>query len=245
MLRLMGEVLDDAVGLTVDELSARVGMSVRTVRFYAGRGLLPPPERKGRVAYYGGDHIARLEMVRELQAHGFTLAAIERYLERIPADATPEDIAVHRTLLAPWMPDLPETADRDALQQRAGRKLSDDDIEILVGLGIVEPTPAEDVFRVAPALVGLGVELLDLGMPRDAVVAAQRVFTAHGQAIAQELTEIFRTQVWPHYRGQQPERIQRVVERFKPVTVQALVMAYEAAVDEAKRDTVRRSGRAG
>jgi DNA-binding transcriptional MerR regulator len=245
MLEPMGELLEDAGGLTVDELAARVGMSVRTVRFYAGRGLLPPPERKGRVAYYGADHIARLEMVRELQAHGFTLAAIERYLERIPADATPQDIAVHRTLLAPWMPDLPETVDRDALQQRAGRELTDDDVEILVGLGIVEPTPTEDVFRVAPALVGLGVELLDLGMPRDAVVAAQRVFTAHGQRIAQELTDIFRTQVWPHYRGQQPERIQQVVERLKPVTVQALVMAYEAAVDEAKRDTVRRSGRAG
>ncbi|MPZ97425.1 MAG: MerR family transcriptional regulator [Propionibacteriales bacterium] len=234
-----------AAKLTVDELASRVGMTVRTVRFYAGRGLLPPPERKGRSGYYGADHLARLELVRELQAHGFTLAAIEGYLERIPEHATPQDIALHRTLLAPWMPDLPETLDRPSLEQRAGRSLSDDDIEVLVGLGIVEPTPDEDVFRVAPALVAVGVDLVDLGLPHDAVVAAQRVFTEHGRAIAEELTEIFRTQVWPHYReqGEPPERLQQLVERFKPVSVQALVMAYESAVDEAKRDTVRRSGR--
>jgi len=239
----MGEQASDdprSTWLSVDELAARVGMSVRTVRFYAGRGLLPPPERKGRSGYYSAEHIARLELVRELQAHGFTLAAIEGYLERIPGDASPQDIALHRTLLAPWMPDLPETLDRTTLAQRTGRELSDDDIDILVGLGIVEPTPDEDVFRVAPALLALGVDLLELGMPRDAVVAAQKVFTAHGQAVAEELTEIFRTQVWPHYREQEPERIQRVVERFKPISVQALVLAYEAGVDEAKRDTVRR-----
>lgn len=235
--------MGDSLQISVDELAARVGMSVRTVRFYAGRGLLPPPERRGRNGYYNADHIARLELVRELQAHGFTLAAIEGYLERIPSDASPQDIAVHRALLAPWTPDLPETLGRESLETRAGRTLTDEDIDVLVGLGIVEPTPQEDVFRVAPALVGLGVELLELGMPREAVVAAQKVFTTHGRAVAEELTEIFRTQMWPHYREQEPERIQRVVERFKPISVQALVLAYEAGVDEAKRDTVRRRRR--
>jgi DNA-binding transcriptional MerR regulator len=229
--------------LSVDELASRVGLSVRTVRFYAARGLLPPPEREGRNGYYNADHVARLELVRELQAHGFTLAAIERYLERIPADATPEDIALHRTLLAPWMPDLPETSDRADLHRRTGRQLSDEDLDVLISLGIVRPTSEDDVFRVAPALLGLGAELLELGMPRDAVVAAQKVFTAHGQAVAEELTEIFRTQLWPHYRGQEPERVQEVVERFKPISVQALVLAYEAGVDEAKRETVRRRDR--
>ena len=67
--------------LTIEQLASRVGMSVRTVRFYAGRGLIPPPRREGRNGYYGPDHLARLELVRELQSHGFTLQAIEGYLE--------------------------------------------------------------------------------------------------------------------------------------------------------------------
>ena len=87
--------------LTLDELTARVGMSVRNIRFYTTRGLVPPPIRRGRSGYYTADHVARLELVQELQSHGFTLAAIEKYVAGIPADATPEDIALHRTMLAP------------------------------------------------------------------------------------------------------------------------------------------------
>ena len=228
--------------LSVDELARRVGMSVRTVRFYAGRGLIPPPRRAGRNGYYGAHHIARLELIRELQAHGFRLSAIEGYLDRIPASASPQDIALHRTLLAPWMPDLPETLDRAALDDRCGRSLSDDDLETLIALRLVEPTPDDDVFRVASALLGLGMELLDLGLPRDAAVAAQRIFHEHGTAVARELNELFRTQVWPHYKesGVSAETLQAMVERFKPVSVQALVASYETAVNETQRESVRR-----
>src|SRR5688500_19752520 len=104
--------------LGVEQLAARVGMTVRTVRFYSGRGLIPPPRREGRNGYYGPDHLARLELVRELQAHGFTLSAIEGYIDRIPADATPAEVALHRTLLAPWAPHLPESVTREVLETR-------------------------------------------------------------------------------------------------------------------------------
>src|SRR5215213_11083007 len=105
--------------MTLDELTRRVGMSVRNIRFYTTKGLVPPAIRRGRNGYYGPDHLARLELVRELQAHGFTLSAIEGYLENIPSDATPEQVALHRTLLAPWMADRPEELDREALELRA------------------------------------------------------------------------------------------------------------------------------
>ena len=93
--RLDGELL------TLNELTERVQMSVRNVRFYTSRGLVPSPVRRGRSGFYGPDHVARLELVRELQGHGFTLSAIEKYVERIPATATPADIALHLSLLAP------------------------------------------------------------------------------------------------------------------------------------------------
>ncbi|MDO9380966.1 MAG: MerR family transcriptional regulator [Nocardioidaceae bacterium] len=230
------------VELTVDQLATRVGMTVRTVRFYAGRGLIPPPRRAGRHGFYGPDHVARLELVRELQAHGFTLSAIERYVERIPVDASPGDVALHRTLLAPWLPDLPETVDRGTLETRAGRPLSDDDVEVLLALGVVEPTQEDDAFRLAPAHLGIGVEMLDLGLPLEAAAAVQRIYAAGARSVAEQVTEVFRTLVWPHLRssGQSPEAIAAVVERFKPLTVQALVVAYEDAVDETKRETIRR-----
>jgi len=52
--------------LTVDQLAAKVGMTVRNVRAYAGRGLIPPPRLAGRTGYYDQDHVARLTLVREL-----------------------------------------------------------------------------------------------------------------------------------------------------------------------------------
>lgn len=228
--------------LSVDELARRVGMSVRTVRFYAGRGLIPPPRREGRNGYYGPGHLARLELVRELQAHGFTLSAIEGYLDRIPAEATPQQVALHRTLLAPWSADLPERLDLAALTERVGRRLSDEDLELLAALGVIEPTATEDVYGVATAHLALGVQMLELGIPTDAARNAHKLFNEHGRALAEELTEIFRTQVWPHYRqsGRSTEELAELVELFKPLTVQALVLAYEHAVNETKRDRVRR-----
>lgn len=228
--------------MSVEQLASRVGMTVRTVRFYAGRGLIPPPRREGRNGFYGPDHLARLELVRELQAHGFTLSAIEGYLENIPADATPEQVALHRTLLAPWMPELPETLTRSELVVRAGRELSDDDIEVLIAIGVVEPTPTEDVFSIAPAHLAVGIGFLDAGLPVDLALAVRRAITDHGRSLARELTTMFRTQVWPHLKesGQPPEIITAMVERFKPLTIQALVTAYETAVDDEKRKTVSR-----
>ncbi|MGZ6804482.1 MAG: MerR family transcriptional regulator, partial [Nocardioidaceae bacterium] len=90
-----------------------------------------------------------------------------------------------------------------------------------------------------------GVSLLDLGMPLDAALAAQDIFSAHARAVADELTELFRTQVWPAYKegGASPEQLRALVERFKPVSVAALVTAYESAVNETKRETVARRTR--
>ena len=230
--------------MTLDELTQRVGMSVRNVRFYTTKGLVSPPIRRGRSGYYSADHVARLELLRELQAHGFTLAAIEGYMARIPANATPETIALHRTLLAPWMAEMPETISKKELVRRAGRVLSDDELATLNALGIVYPTK-QGKFQVTVAHLSVGVALLDLGMPQEAAIAAQEIFTAHGREIAEELTELFKKQVWPAYKeqGVSPDQLRQMVEKFKPVSIAALVTAYETAVDETKRETVARRTR--
>src|SRR5215510_3515471 len=67
--------------LTVDELAARVGMTVRNVRAYASRGLLPPPRLVGRTGFYNRDHVHRLLLVRELLDRGYTLSAVERAMQ--------------------------------------------------------------------------------------------------------------------------------------------------------------------
>lgn len=62
----------------VDQLASACDVSVDTVRYYQSRGLLPQPEREGRVAWYGDAHAARIRRIRELQKKGLTLEAIGR-----------------------------------------------------------------------------------------------------------------------------------------------------------------------
>src|SRR2546421_12428802 len=66
--------------MTIDELSRATGMTARNIRAHQSRGLVPPPEVRGRTGYYGPEHRARLELIRELQDDGFNLAAIGRLL---------------------------------------------------------------------------------------------------------------------------------------------------------------------
>ena len=65
----------------VEQLAAACDVSVDTVRFYQARGLLPQPEKEGRVAWYGPEHVDRLRRIRSLQRQGLTLAAIRRVLD--------------------------------------------------------------------------------------------------------------------------------------------------------------------
>jgi DNA-binding transcriptional MerR regulator len=236
------EVADDDGGrlLTLEELTARVDLSVRNIRFYTSRGLVPPPIRRGRSGYYSADHVARLELVRELQGHGFTLAAIEGYLARVPESASPEDIALHRAMLAPWMSETPVEMDHAELEQRAGRILTDDDVATLGALGIVRVGPRPGVHRVALAQLSTGLGMLDLGFPREAAEAAGEVYAKHGREIAEELHELFRTMVWPLYKETETsrEKLTGVVERLKPLSVASLVSAYEAAMDEKRRQDI-------
>jgi DNA-binding transcriptional MerR regulator len=230
--------------LTLDELTNRVGMSVRNIRFYTTKGLVPPPIRRGRSGYYSPDHVARLELVQELQAHGFTLSAIERYVARIPADATPQDIALHRTMMTPWQVDRPMEMSRSELDARSGRTLSDEDLTTLTALGIVFAT-RRGRYEVAVSQLSVGLGLLDLGFPLEAAVAAGEVYAEHGRQLAKQLNELFRTMVWPVYReaGASADTLRGVVEQLKPLSIASLVSAYEAAMDEARREDIARRAR--
>jgi DNA-binding transcriptional MerR regulator len=229
--------------LTVDELASRAGVTVRTVRFYAGRGLLPPPRLRGRTGLYGADHLARLELVRELQSLGLTLASIEKHLKRIPLDAPAEDLALQRALLSPWAPERPEDLDRHELDRRAGRHLDDETIKRLEALGVVEQVSAEAVRVISPALLGISAELAELPMPLDTLVASHEAVDRHTTALAAELQQVFQDTVVRPYRegGRAPEERERLMEmagKLKPLMIQSLVTSFQRAVDKALRQSV-------
>jgi len=229
--------------LTLEELTERVGMSVRNIRFYTSRGLVPPPIRMGRSGYYSDDHVVRLELVQELQAHGFTLSAIERFMAKIPENASPETIALHRTLLAP-LSEPSELVTRSELETRAGRALSDNDVDVIEQFGAVT-TNGDGTYLVSGTLLTIALQLLEVGWPVHAAQLTAEVFRAHGRQVAEELTDIFRTHVWPAMQasGAGHDEQREILQRLKPMTIAALVSAYEEAVDEMRREAIARRSR--
>ncbi|WP_393062751.1 MerR family transcriptional regulator [Streptomyces sp. LN549] len=228
--------------LTVDELAARAGVTVRTVRFYSTRGLLPPPViGPRRVGHYGHEHLSRLALIEELQHQGMTLAAIERYLEQLPPGLSAHDLAIHRALVASWSPDSAEDATRTELERRAGRPLSQQDIDRLAAMGVLERSgPGDGVFRLDPGLLRLGVELLEVPIAHETILAARTVLLEHTRSVAHELSRLFRDEVWGPYREREsdPEHLKAMKSlsaHMQPLVLQALVTAFQRSLKEELR----------
>ncbi|MEU6283764.1 MerR family transcriptional regulator [Streptomyces sp. NPDC047028] len=231
----------EETALTIDELAARAGVTVRTVRFYGSRGLLPPPViGPRRVGRYGAGHLARLALIEELQRQGMTLAAIERYLRQLPADLSPHDLAIHRAVVASWAPDVVETLPREELERRAGRPLDDADLQRLTAMNVVltedgamasgGSATADDAetVRVDSGLLRLGVQLLDVPLSQEVILAAREVLAEHSRAAAHELALLF--------RGEVAERDARDVKSLSahmhPLVVQALLTTFQRSLRE-------------
>ncbi|QCH26028.1 MerR family transcriptional regulator [Mycobacteroides salmoniphilum] len=67
--------------LTIDQLAQRVAMTARNIREWQTLGLVPPPERRGRVGIYSDDHIAIINHVKNLKSQGFPLDVIRRVID--------------------------------------------------------------------------------------------------------------------------------------------------------------------
>ncbi|WP_406724201.1 MerR family transcriptional regulator [Streptomyces sp. GD-15H] len=216
--------------LTIDELAAKAGVTVRTVRFYGSRGLLPPPViGPRRVGHYGQEHLARLALIEELQRQGMTLAAIERYLGQLPPDLSVRDLAIQRAVVASWAPGTVERVPREELERRAGRALGEEDLQRLAALSVVE-RDGED-FRVDAGLLRLGVELLDVPLSHETILEARAALTEHARAAAQDLSRLLRDAV----AERDTRDVKSLSAHMHPLVVQALLTTFQRSLREELR----------
>lgn len=223
-------------GLTIDELAQRVGMTVRNVRAHQARGLLPPPEVRGRTGYYDEDHVARLELIKDMQADGFNLRAVRHALDALPAGAGPEALAFRRRVVAPWSEEEPEIVDRESLLLALGA----DDVLLAEAesLGIVRSLDYERVEVPAPSLLRAGAEVVALGVPVEDVLAVQRELNRHVGAVAKAFVRLYVEHVWhPFVTKGQPEEmwpgVKDALERLQPIAGDALLATFRLAMEQA------------
>jgi DNA-binding transcriptional MerR regulator len=217
--------------LTVDELAARVGVTVRNVRAYSARGLLPAPRMVGRTGYYGRQHVARLLLVREMLAEGYSLAMIERTLASAAPTASSTTLALHRALLAPWLPPEPEVMTGAELAARAGVPEDPALVDRLVQLGLVERAGEGELRVLDPALLTAGLQVVALGVPPDDLIDAQTRVNALVREIAQTYVTMFvetglRAFVEAGVPADQLDRVRDTVARLQPAAAQAVLAAF-------------------
>ena len=234
-------VVTQGARLTIDELAQRVGMTVRNVRAHQSRGLLPPPVVRGRTGYYDDDHVARLELIKDMQADGFNLRAIRAALDALPAGAGPEALAFRRRVVAPWTDEEPELMDRAALAEVMGA--DEAAFDEAVRLGIIRVIDADRVEVPAPSLVRAGAEVVSLGVPLAETLKLQRELNRHLAAVAKVFVRLYVEYVWhPFVTAGQPEElwpgVRDALDRLQPLAGEAVLATFRLAMDTATAEAV-------
>ena len=237
--------------LTIDELARAAGMTVRNVRAHQTRGLLPPPELEGRTGFYGDEHLARLRLIKDLQAAGFNLASIKALLDAAPSGTAEELLAFERALMAPWGDERPAVVDADELAEAFGHPPAEI-MERAVRLGLFVPLDDGTVEIPMPTLVRAGRELRELGVTYEQMLDTVQALMQHVRAIAGAFVAQFLAGVWRPFedRGRPAEElpsVRRALERLRPLATEALSSAFQgtmrAAVEDAfGRELDRRAG---
>ncbi len=221
---------DTAHDMTIEQLAAEVGMSVRNIRNHHSRGLLPPPEVRARVGYYGPDHVARLQLIQDLQADGFNLASIERLLSGREGLAS-RLLGLRAAVTAPFDPESPEIVTRQELEQRFGRA-EPKDLERVRRLRVLVPL-GQDRFEVtSPALLAAAEQVMALGIPlRTTLELIERV-SRDCDSVARAFVKLFLSEIWEPFErdGQPPEQWDELigaVESLRPLASEALLAMFK------------------
>lgn len=212
---------------TIDQLAAATGVSSRTIRFYQSKGALPPPQRRGRKAYYGEPHVQRLELIAKLQDRGLQIRAIRNLCERLDSGQASLEgwLGFEAQLRSPWSGDSPQLLSEEEMQTRlAGRPAGL--LGALLHANLVERQLDRYLVR-SPALFTMALTLEENGIGMDAARQASQILTRHLSKAAAELSRYFNEEV--EMRGvdeEGPEALGQLVQNLGPVALDAAKVIF-------------------
>jgi len=223
--------------MTIRELAERTGMTVRNIRAHQTRGLLPAPVVRGRTGYYNEEHVARIELTREMQADGLNLEAIRRVLDSGDGSAT-AIFDFTRALRVPFEDEAPEIFEAEELAGVWGTNPDPKLLRRAEKLGVFRTLPDGRVEVISPRLLRAAAELAELGIGAEgAIVTAERL-RRHADGVARVFVELFVEEIWrPFEEAGRPERdwprMSEALERMRPLATGALLATFQIAMGEA------------
>ncbi|MDP2712656.1 MAG: MerR family transcriptional regulator [Solirubrobacteraceae bacterium] len=238
--------LDDD-DLTIDELARRIGMTVRNIRAHQSRGLLPAPKLRGRTGYYGPDHVARLELIQELQDEGFNLDLIRRLIEGAGGSSS-EVLRFKHALARPFGDEQPQSVGVAELIEQWGTA---DPAHLMkaLSIGLVRQLPDGRFELPSPRLAKAGLELQRLGVPLERSLEFTADVREQADRLAQTYVDLFLETVWtPFEQAGRPDdgwpAVQEALERLHPLASESLLavfgMAMKSAVDRESARALKR-----
>ncbi|MGB8880967.1 MAG: MerR family transcriptional regulator [Solirubrobacteraceae bacterium] len=228
--------------LTIEQLAAQSGMSVRNIRAHQARGLLAPPEVRARVGYYGPEHLEQLRLIRDLQEDGFNLSGIKRLLD--DTQGTAERLQrFGEALSAVATPERGETLTLEELGRRF-RVSAQEAPEVLAEaqrLGVLVPIDGGRFQAPSPSLLAIAEEVVGRGISLRSALAVLEDVDRHCESVSRSLVELFVHEIWkPFAQADMPaERwpeIEHAVERLGPVASEALMAIFQRRLRDQLED---------
>ncbi|HEX5593823.1 MAG TPA: MerR family transcriptional regulator [Solirubrobacterales bacterium] len=224
--------------LTIEELAAETGMTVRNIRSHRARGLLPAPEVRDRIGYYGPEHLARLRMIQELQADGFNLKGIEKLLNQNVGAA--EQFLSFRRELDGYDGEQPSTFTRDELAERFGEDI-DDALKRAISVGALVAVEEDRYEAPYPSLLEAAEGLVATGVSAEHALIVIDKVRGRCKQISHEFVRLFLEDVWKPFEkeGYPEERwpeVREALDRLRPLSLQALAALHRMTLsDEVER----------
>ncbi|ANH91960.1 MULTISPECIES: MerR family transcriptional regulator [unclassified Streptomyces] len=169
----------------MEELARLAGITVRTLRFYRERKLIPPPRREGRIAWYDDHHLARLRTITALLERGHTLSGIAELAEAFDHGRDVGD------LLGVGEPteETPVRLTPEELADHFAGEVTAENLAAAMDLGYLG-TDGDEIVHVSRRLLDVSAALVREGIPLAAVLAAGHRVRAHAEALAELFTDL-------------------------------------------------------
>ncbi|MFJ6750797.1 MULTISPECIES: MerR family transcriptional regulator [unclassified Streptomyces] len=227
------------------ELAKEAGITVRTLRFYRERKLIPPPRREGRIAWYNDHHLARLRTIGGLLERGHTLGGIAELLSAFESGRdVGEVLGLQSAIVSPWSEETPVRLTPEELADHFSGEVTVENLAASMDIGYLA-VDGDEFVHISRRLLDASTELVDKGIPLAAVLEAGRQVRVHADALADLFTNLIRTHVLDDIldrtaAGEPPaphevDRIAETIEKLRPVSKGVVEAEMSMAMDRRVR----------
>lgn len=221
---------------TIDELARAAKTTVRNVRAYQDRGLIPPPERRGRTGYYGPEHLSRLRIITQMVHRGYTLASVGELLDAwYRGQDIGQLLGLETAVSSPWTDESGDYFTLPKLVQLFGGEFNPRWLMKATELGILQPEGAR-FYAPSPRMLHAGAELVRTGIPLDEMLEVVAKLRDNVERAADEMVRLVEHHVFDRYGPGLPptEEVPKLgdaIWRLRPLVETAVLSEVARAME--------------